>query len=166
MFVILEQVLFNHDGYCFILIHFVNLNKHGTCKVHWFWLQHCCDSKFAESRSFFVLIMQTGSCKVFLFFPIISLQNLEENSRAMRCDFIHNCSALSLDKTTLWALSLSPRLCTPRHHVDQLDLKIQIETLYAQLEHLTPSSSFCVEILLSASHVFDPKQPTSIQSKS
>ena len=58
--------------------------------------------------------------------------------------YVYNFSSLQLDNYLLEALSLGPRFCHPRRRFNQLELEVQFENLYGQMNNLIPSSQLAM----------------------
>uniref|UniRef100_A0A0X3NUX1 Reverse transcriptase (RNA-dependent DNA polymerase) n=1 Tax=Schistocephalus solidus TaxID=70667 RepID=A0A0X3NUX1_SCHSO len=63
--------------------------------------------------------------------------------------YVHNLSSISLDKTSIEALSLGPKFCCPRQKPSQLELETQFENLLNQTHDLQPVSTDSVQYLKS-----------------
>ncbi|MGL5708700.1 MAG: hypothetical protein ACRDDF_10625, partial [Aeromonas sp.] len=61
--------------------------------------------------------------------------------------YVHNLSSITIDKMLLEILSLGPRFCLPGHHTSQLELEVQFECLYSQVNKLKPSTPLDAERL-------------------
>ncbi|KAA3677925.1 uncharacterized protein DEA37_0007683 [Paragonimus westermani] len=59
--------------------------------------------------------------------------------------YVHNFTTMHLSKPLLEVLSLGPKFCCPRNKLKQLDLEVQFENLYSQVESLVPSSELNTE---------------------
>ncbi|KAA3676016.1 uncharacterized protein DEA37_0010896 [Paragonimus westermani] len=72
--------------------------------------------------------------------------------------YVHNFTTMHLSKPLLEVLSLGPKFSCPRNKSKQLDLKVQFENLYSQVESLVPSSELNTEpfktILVNTSYQY------------